>query len=132
MSHVLRLMSSILTFLTALLLLACDRTIEEEIISITPPELHVIVSNEKKEKLEGVSISIYRSREDYENRQNELSSKRTDEQGKSKFTKEELQQAGSFCVRAEKGQLTNEEGSVETPYLLLNDGHTCFFIEVKE
>ncbi len=119
----------ILLFVFALF--SCDRTFDTDIESKTPPELHVIVQDVDETPLEGADVSIYNDEEDYTDESNELSTKTTNDEGKVIFTKDDLEEPGIFYVRATYETLDNSGSNIETPYLLLNDGHTYFYTTVE-
>lgn len=120
-------------YLYAILLLgiifsACDREYEEDIISTTPPELHIVVTNSDGTAASGATINIYKSVEDFNNQNSAFLTKNTDGEGLAVVTGEELGNPGVYYVVAEKDG--NSLGK-ETPYLLLNDGQTRFEIQFE-
>ena len=107
---------------------ACEREIEYDIISITPPELHVFVENVNGERVANASVSIYDSEEDMVADTGAIVTKTTDQNGLAITTGEELGQTGIFYVSAQGGALA---GSGATPFLLLNDGQTRFDVVIE-
>lgn len=102
----------------------CDRTFEMDAVSVTPPELHVY-ANAQNGPAAGATIHLYRAASDRDNEANAII-KTADGSGLAIFENAELAHPGIFYLSAEF------EGTVvqsETPYLLLNDGHTRFEIE---
>ncbi|MDW7695209.1 hypothetical protein R9C00_28530 [Flammeovirgaceae bacterium SG7u.111] len=63
----------------------------------------------------GTTVKIYASEDDYDNDENVVAEGKTDEKGRIKFKKIEAQ---SYFIRAEKGELTNEDGAVQTGGLI--------------
>ena len=120
-----------LFLLVTLAFSGCDRVFENDVLSETPPELHVIVDDSDNEKVQGADVTLFGNQEDYDNKANALISKTTDQDGKAVFTKTELAEPGIFFVHVEKDGITNEHTSVQTKYLLLNDGHTLFFTKIE-
>ena len=112
-------------------LFSCERTYETEIKTNTPPELHVIAQNPDGDPIDGASVNLYSSEEDYTNDTNVLSSKTTDGDGKAIFTESDLADPGVYYVRATSGALNNDASETATPYLLLNDGHTYFYTTIE-
>jgi len=112
-------------------LFSCERTFETEVKTTTPPELHVIAQNADGDPIEGASVSLYTSQEDYTNETNVLSSKQTNGEGKAIFTESELADPGIYYIRATNGTQNNDASQTETPFLLLNDGHTHFFTTLE-
>lgn len=112
-------------------LFSCDRTFDTDIESTTPPELHVIVQDSDEAPVEGADVTLYTSEEDYESESNELSTKTTNGDGKAVFTESDLKEPGFFYVRATYEALDNSASNIETPYILLNDGHTYFYTIIE-
>ncbi|MFC4873014.1 hypothetical protein [Negadavirga shengliensis] len=110
--------------LSLISLFACDRTFDMETISVTPPELHIYVT-ESGSPISGATVNLYKNASDRENGTNAVT-KSADGLGLAIFEMSELAEPGVFFLSAEF------EGTVveaETPYLLLNDGHTRFEID---
>lgn len=112
-------------------LFSCERTFETEIETTTPPELHVITENPDGDRIEGANVSLYTSQEDYTNETNVLSTKQTNGEGKAIFTESDLADPGVYYVRATNGAQNNDASQTETPFLLLNDGHTYFYTTIE-
>lgn len=111
-----------------LMLMSCERDMVFDTISVTEPELHVIVKDVDGNTLSGVAVSIYKTMDDLNNGTGVLGTSSTDNNGKAVFTESQLEEPGKFYVKAESNSLT---ASAETPYLLLNDGHTYFNITLQ-
>jgi hypothetical protein len=102
----------------------CDRTFDMETISVTPPELHIYVTGSGG-PISGATVNLYKNASDRENGTNAIT-KSADGLGLAIFEMAELADPGVFYLSAEF------EGTVveaDTPYLLLNDGHTRFEID---
>lgn len=112
-------------------LFSCERTFENEIVSTTPPELHVITENPDGDPIEGANVILYASEEDYNAESNALVTKTTNAEGKAIFTESELAEPGVYYVRATSGGQNNSGSETATPYLLLNDGHTYFYTTIE-
>lgn len=117
--------------LTIFVSTGCERVFENEVESVTPPELHVFVKNNEGIFVEGVQVMLFQTQDDYTNKTNSLASKTTDSEGKAVFTETELSEPGMFYVHAEKDGVTNSASTVQTKYLLLNDGHTFFYTSIE-
>ncbi len=115
-------MKKIVVFAAITLFFAsCERDLVFETISVTPPELHVMVWNVDGNAVNGAIVSVFKSMDDLNAGTNQLASGTTNNEGKAVFTKEDLIDPGKFYVEA---TLNDLEASKETPFLLLNDGHT--------
>lgn len=129
-------MKQILIFAAFVLLFAsCDRDMDFDIISVTDPTLTVIAETKTVNgtattytKVNGATVKIYNTEADFNANGTPLVTKTTSADGKAVFTKTELVAKGTFYVHVTSGNLT---GSGTTPYLLLNDGETSFFVELK-
>ena len=115
-------------FIAALSFTACDREIEQEIIDITPPELHVFIEDGSGSAVANATVNIYNTEENLNNSTDPVITKNADDEGKVIATGDELGGPGVFYLRAESG---SQSGTGATPYLLLNDGHTRFEIIVQ-
>ncbi|MBN1986303.1 MAG: hypothetical protein JW761_08365 [Prolixibacteraceae bacterium] len=115
-------MKKLIVFVALILFFAsCERDLVFDTISVTPPELHVLVSDPDGNKLSGATVTIYKSADNATNNTDAIATVSTDTDGKAVFTEEELKEPGIFFVKAE----TNDISVIkETPYMLLNDGHT--------
>lgn len=100
---------------------SCDRDMVFDTISVTPPELHVFVWNASEDAVNGATVTVYKSMDDLNNGTNQLVSVTTGSDGKAVFTKDDLKEPGRFYLKAVSNDLTANK---ETPYMLLNDGHT--------
>jgi 5-hydroxyisourate hydrolase-like protein (transthyretin family) len=120
-----------MSMLLAFALFSCEREFENDIVSTTPPELHVITQNADGDPVEGADVTLYTSEEDYNNETNALATQTTNAEGKAVFTESELTDPGVYYVRAVDGALNNSGSETATPYLLLNDGHTYFYTTLE-
>lgn len=111
-----------------LIITSCDRTFENEIITVTTPELHVFVWDTEGNAVEGANVTLFKSNDDLNNDENQVASGATDNEGKIIFTEENLKEPGKFFVKVINNDLTVTK---ETPYLLLNDGHTYLNITLQ-
>ncbi len=118
------LFASIILFFFA----SCDRDMVFDTISVTSPELHVFVRNVDGNAVNGATVTIFKSMDDLTNSSNQIASANTDNEGKAVFTKNELKDPGKFYVKAVSNDLS---ASKETPYMLLNDGHTYVNITLQ-
>ncbi len=122
-------MKNIITLTVIILFFAsCERDIVFEVISETPPELHVIVKDADANKVSGAIVTVYKSADDRDNSSGQLASVTTNGDGKAVFTEDNLKEPGIFYLRVESNNLTALES---TPYLLLNDGHTYFNVTIQ-
>lgn len=116
-------MKKLIAFASIILffLASCDRDMVFDTISVTPPELHVFVWSANGNAVNGATVTVYKSMDDLNNGANQLSSATTGSEGKAVFTKDNLKEPGRFYVKAVSNDLTANK---ETPFMLLNDGHT--------
>ncbi len=116
----------ILICITACFFIACNRDLEFDTISVTPPTLTVQVEGAPVgttyPKIDGATVEIYNS-EDVK-----LATKTTNAAGQVVFTKAELQKEGIFKAVCIKGALT---GNGTTAYMLLNDGNTLLTVVIQ-
>lgn len=105
---------------------SCDRDLEFDTISVTPPALEVQVEgpavNNTYPKISGATVELFNS-----NNQS-LATATTNSDGKVVFTKEQLKEKGVFRVTASKDGKVAE---ATTTYLLLNDGVTLLIISLQ-
>jgi len=109
----------------------CDREFENEVLDITPPELHVIVRDANGARVSAAQVRVFNSQENYENLSGEIATGTTDSNGLVVFSKQDLVNPGIFYVDARKESLSNVETTFRTRYLLLNDGQTHFFTTIQ-
>ncbi|MDP4276326.1 MAG: hypothetical protein Q8914_01705 [Bacteroidota bacterium] len=113
-------------FLLALLAVSCDRSIDFDTISVTPPSLTVQVegvpANDTYPKIDGATVNLYNSSDQL------LATGTTNANGRVTFTKAQLVSEGTFKAVATKGTLT---GDGTTPYMLLNDGETLLIVTIE-
>ena len=129
-------MKQIILFATLIfLLVSCEREMVFDVIFETAPSLTVVVETKAVSgttttytKINGATVKLYNSKETFDADGNPLLSKNTGADGKAVFTKAELVSKGVFYVRVNSGALN---GTGTTPYMLLNDGNTSLFIELK-
>jgi|GEM_PF-885494 len=105
---------------------SCKREMENEIISITPPELSVIVYNgtNNNDRAAGAVVKLYLSESDRSADKNMISSATTNSAGEAVFTKDNFRK-GIMYLTVTKGTSTT---LAATPYLLQNDGKTLFWV----
>jgi hypothetical protein len=117
---------TILLFLIALLFGSCEREMTTEIISTTPPELHVIVHKgaDKTIRVEGATVKLFATAEDRTGDKNLISSAVTNSSGEAIFTQDKFRK-GTLYLSATKDAVTI---LATTPYLLQNDGITLFWV----
>ncbi len=106
--------------------ISCDREVDEEIISVTPPELHVIVylGEDDSARITGSEVILYNTEEDRTNGINEISRALTDSNGVAIFAENDFKR-GVLYISASKESVI---GQSTTPYLLQNDGKTYVWI----
>lgn len=122
-------MKKLIVFAALILVFAsCERDLVFDTISVTPPELHVLVSDADGNKLSGATVTIYKSADNATNNTDAIATVSTDIDGKAVFTEEELKEPGIFFVKAESNDISVIK---ETPYMLLNDGHTYVNITLQ-
>ena len=101
-----------------------------DVISTTPPELHVVVVSDDNNtvKVGGATVTLYKSQEDLDSDTNAYLTKQTGENGEAAFTKDELKNGGFYYAKAMKDVLT---GSKQSQYLLLNDGINYLYVKIQ-
>ena len=114
----------ILLLLALFIFSSCEREMTNEIISTTPPELHVLVYKgaDKTARVEGVSVKLYASAADRTANANVIATVITNNKGEAIFTQDKFRK-GVMYISASKDATTV---AAETPYLLQNDGKTTF------
>lgn len=117
---------SILLLFMALFFASCEREMTNEIISTTPPELHVIVHQgaDKTVRLEGATVKLYLTAEDRTGNVNVISTAVTNNKGEAIFMEKDFRK-GTLYVAVIKDGTT---ALATTPYLLQNDGKTIFWV----
>ena len=117
---------SILLLCCVLFFGSCEREMTTEIISTTPPELHVIVHKgaDKTVRVEGATVKLYATAEDRTADKNLISSAVTNSAGEAIFTQDKFRK-GTLFLSATKDTVTI---LATTPYLLQNDGITFFWV----
>lgn len=121
-----KLNHTILLLFMAFLFGSCEREMTSEIISTTPPELHVIVYKgaDKTVRLEGATVKLYATAADRTADQNLISSAVSNSAGEAVFTQDKFSK-GTLYVSVTKDAVTV---LATTPYLLQNDGKTLFWV----
>lgn len=71
----------------------------------------VTVLDAKGNVQRGATVKVYETEDDYDEDKNVVASMRTDEKGQAKFKKLKSQ---SYFIRAEKGEMSNEDGATQT------------------
>lgn len=106
--------------------ISCEREMVNEIVSVTPPELHVIVyqGTDKANRLEGATVSLYASDADRTANTNAISSTVTNNKGEAIFAEKDFRK-GELFVKVAKAATV---ALAKTPYLLQNDGKTVFWV----
>jgi hypothetical protein len=129
-------MKQIILFAAFIFLFAsCEREMVFDVISETDPSLTVVSETKTVSgtattytKISGATVKVYNTKAAFDANGAAFLSKTTGADGKAVFTKAELANKGIFYVRVNSGTLA---GTGTTPYLLLNDGNTSLFIELK-
>jgi hypothetical protein len=117
-----------LLLLTAALITGCDRAFTPDIESETPPELHVFVRNAGGTAVSGATVGLYRSAENRDAGTNAFFTGTSDSEGRLVATATDIGTPGVVYVHATSG---NAVGSGATPYLLLTDGITYYYLTVN-
>lgn len=124
-----RLLSTLsILLLTAVLVTGCDRAFTPDIDSETPPELHVFVRNADGDAVSGATVNLFRTAADRDAGTSAIHTGTTDSQGKVVATAADLGQPGVVYVSASSGEMSGEGA---TPYLLLTDGITYYYVTVE-
>lgn len=119
--------------LAALLILfsvsSCERDMEMDIVSMTPPELHVVVHHgaDRNDRIEGVTVKVYASAAERTEGVNLIAQVVTNAKGEAVFTKDKFVKGINYLAIS-RG---DETVSAETPYLLQNDGQTLFWVAMN-
>lgn len=115
-----------LILFAGVLFASCEREMTNDIITVTPPELHVIVHQgaDKASRVQGATVSLYATEADRTANTNPISSAVTNNKGEAVFIEKDFRK-GELFVR-----VTKDAANVlaKTPYLLQNDGKTVFWV----
>lgn len=114
---------SVSVFLTA-----CDRDLETEIVSKTPPALQVNVKDAAGQPFPSATVRLYSDEATWTSEGAAKATKQTGADGSLVFTQEELANPGYYYLITTSGSLKVKS---KTPYLLLNDGVTHFNVVLK-
>lgn len=117
-----------LLFYLGVLLSSCERDMVNEIISVTLPELHVIVhqGTDKAKRVAGASVRLYATDADRTANTNSISTAVTNDKGEAIFAEKDFKK-GELFIRVSKDAVTV---NAKTPYLLQNDGKTIFWVVI--
>src|SRR5687767_6733139 len=87
-----RLNYSLILFFMAFLFAGCEREMTNEIISVTPPELHVIVHQgaDKTVRLEGATVKLFATAADRTADANVIASSVTNNKGEAIFLEKDF------------------------------------------
>lgn len=107
---------------------ACDRELESDIISRTPPALQVNVTDAANKPFPSATVRLYRDEAAWTSEGTANATRQTGANGSLQFTQEELANPGFFYLITTSGSLKVKS---KTPYLLLNDGVTYFNVVLK-
>lgn len=107
---------------------ACDRELETDILSRTPPALQVNVRDAANKPFPAAAVRLYRDEAAWNSEGTATVTRQTDANGSLQFTQEELANPGFFYLITTNGSLKVKS---KTPYLLLNDGVTHFTVVLK-
>lgn len=126
LKYISKLPQFILLLLAVFVFSSCEREMTNEIISTTPPELHVVVhlGADKTARVEGVSVKLYASAADRTANTNVIATAMTNNKGEAIFTQDKFRK-GVMYISAAKDATTV---TAATPYLLQNDGKTTFWV----
>lgn len=108
---------------------ACKRDMVNDIVSVTPPELEVIVhqGTDQKARVQGATVTLYATEADRTNGTNAIATGTTNDKGSIVFNKDQFRK-GVMYIAVSKDALS---GTGATPYLLQNDGKTLFWAPVN-
>jgi hypothetical protein len=118
----------LLLFYLGVLFSSCEREMINEIISITPPELHVIVhqGTDKTIRVAGATVTLYATDADRTANTNSISTSVTNGKGEAIFTEKDFKKGELFIMVSKDATTVN----AKTPYLLQNDGKTVFWVAI--
>lgn len=118
----------LLLFYLGVLFSSCEREMVNEIISVTPPELHVIVhqGTDKANRVVEASVTLYATDADRTANTNSISTAVTNGKGEAIFAEKDFKK-GELFISVSKGAVTVK---AKTPYLLQNDGKTIFWVSI--
>lgn len=104
----------------------CKREMNNEIISTTPPELHVIVYQgaDKTVRVAAATVKLYASAEDRTADKNMISTAVTNTTGEAIFAEKDFRKGTLYLSVTKDGTTV----VATTPYLLQNDGKTLFWV----
>lgn len=123
-----RILIALMILFTAGIMTSCERNIESEIVSTTPPALQVNVKNSTGSAYQGVVVKLYADEATWNTEGTPVATGQTSADGSFVYTKEVLKNPGYFYLIATDGSL---KVKAKTPYLILNDGKTYFNISLK-
>lgn len=112
----------------SILLVSCERELETDIVSTTPPALLVNVKDEANVAVAGAEVKLYNEEEAWNAEGAPVDTRETDASGRVEFPKEVLQNPGVFYLVTSKDALKVKS---KTPFLILNDGKTHFNVTLK-
>ena len=117
------------TLMCLLLIIACsscEREMDNEIISITPPELQVVVhqGTDKNARIEGATVQVYASEKDRTEDKNLVAVAVTNNKGEAVFPEKDFRKGVNYLKVSKDGVTV----LAATSYLLQNDGKTLFWV----
>jgi hypothetical protein len=127
MNYIRSIYSSII-IVVALALSSCERELEADIVSVTPPSLEVVVRNDANAGIANADVMLYTDEAEWNAEGAPLLTKQTNGEGRVMFTQEELKEPGFFYLIATNGAL---KAKAKTKYILLTDGKTIFEVILK-
>ncbi|MDX5418473.1 MAG: hypothetical protein LPK09_04595 [Hymenobacteraceae bacterium] len=124
-----RIKYTVICFFAILSLAGCERDMDNEIVSVTPPELHVVThaGADKAQRIEGATVQVYASAADRTEGKNLVAVAMTNNKGEAVFAKNDFLKGVNYLSVSKNGTTV----VAETPYLLQNDGKTLFWVSLN-
>jgi hypothetical protein len=107
---------------------SCERELETDIISVTPPSLEVVVRDQANAGIANADVMLYTDEGAWNAEGAPVLTKQTNGEGRVEFSKDELKDPGFFYLIATDGVL---KAKAKTKYMLLTDGKTLFEVILK-
>lgn len=112
----------------SLFLVSCDRELEADVVSKTPPALKVMVKDAAAQPFANATVQLYADEAAWTSEGAAVTTRQTGADGSVLFSQEELRNPGFFYLITTSGSLKVKS---KTPYLILNDGVTYFNVVLK-
>lgn len=116
----------------AVLVTSCDREQTIDFVSSTPPALRIKVVDVNGANVSGATVSLFTTLDGYITEVGAISSATSDANGEVLFDQSVLTERGVYYFNVASGTLRNWTSTVNTAFLLLNDGETLVTTTVDD